>query len=68
MPIEWLAEMRELRAQIAQLTLEKAAYAAHASCVRRAAWHVPDNVVLICSVPRGMQPDTLHATQWASRM
>jgi hypothetical protein len=47
----------ELRAPFVELTLEKAAYAAHASCVRRAAWHVPDNVVLICSVPRVMQPE-----------
>jgi hypothetical protein len=42
--------MREFRAQIAQPTLEKAAYAA--SCVRRAAWHVPDNRHLSCDAVR----------------
>ena len=40
--------MNEVRAQIAELTLEEAAYAAHASCVRRAAWHVPYSVEHIC--------------------
>jgi hypothetical protein len=44
--------MAELRAQIAELTLQKAAYAGRASCVRRAAWLVPDIVVKICSMPR----------------
>ena len=33
------AGMAELHAQIAELTLEKAAYAGRASCKRRAAWH-----------------------------
>jgi hypothetical protein len=32
--------MAELRAQTAELTVEKAAYAGRASCLRRAAWHV----------------------------
>jgi hypothetical protein len=68
-PCAWLAKpkgLAELRAQIAELTLEKAAYVAQASWLHRAAWHVPDIVVHICSVPRVMQPDTLHATWWAS--
>ena len=40
--------MNKVRAQIVELTLEEAAYAAHASCARRAAWHVPYSVEHIC--------------------
>jgi hypothetical protein len=67
-PSAWLAEpkgLAEVRAQIAELTLENAAYAGRASCVRCAVWHVPDSVVHICSVPHVMQPNTCHATQRA---
>ena len=46
--------MAELRAQIAELTLEKAAYAGFASCTRRTARHVPYSVRHICSMPHVM--------------
>ena len=53
----------ELRAQIADLTLEKAAYAGFASCTRRTARHVPYSVLHICSMPHVMQhaPATRHS-------
>jgi hypothetical protein len=55
--------MAELRAQIAELTLEKAAYAGFASCTRRTARHVPYSVLHICSMPHVMQhaPATRHS-------
>ena len=55
--------MAELRAQIAELTLEKAAYAGFASCTRRTARHVPCGVLHICSMPHVMQhaPATRHS-------
>jgi hypothetical protein len=46
------AGMAELRAQIAELKLEEAAYAGRASSKRPAAWHVLYNVVHICNMPR----------------
>ena len=55
--------MAEPRAQIAELTLEKAAYAGFASCTRRTARHVPYSVLHICSMPHVMQhaPATRHS-------
>ncbi len=69
MPITLLKEpagMAELRAQIAELRLEKAAYAGRASCKRRAAWHLPYSVVHISNMPRVRKRDTFHTTQCAS--